>query len=135
MNHQLSISQVNRPGGDSYIHIYTRQGHTHRGQLLAGIGPQSGAAALVAVEGYSTRGRSGVFWSRIVRRDPTQPNSLPTERTANALDVQHVLGAERSLVLRQVVFRAALTAVYEYNRDLRGDARNLEASIGATWSP
>jgi hypothetical protein len=136
MNYQTSLLLVHRIEGGIYLHGYARQGHTHRGQLLgAAIGAASGSGGVLSLERYTMGGRSRFFWSRLVRQDSEGSPNLPNARTANALDVQHVFGAERIAFLGPLVIRGGVTAIYELNRDLRDDAVNLAISAGATWRP
>jgi hypothetical protein len=141
MNFQAPLLVAYRSAGRMYYHVFLRQGHTQRGQLLgADIGAASGSGTLVSLDRYSPVGRTRIFWSRVVRRDPINssqitPAPLPTTRDPKPLDVQHALGAERSIVRGPLTLHAGAAAVYEFNRDLRADVGNLSLSFGAAWTP
>jgi capsule assembly protein Wzi len=135
MNFEISSLGRHRPEGGFYIHTDTRQGHTHRGQLLgAGFAVGSGAGASIAVERYTTRGCESVTWSRLVRRDVGNAISASV-RCANCPDVQHVLRAERVRRQGRIELRYGLAAVYELNRDFGRDATNWTPEVGLRWHP
>jgi hypothetical protein len=133
-DYHLPVLAVYRTHLGTYHHNYLRQGHTHRGQLLGtGIGVGGGSGGVLAFETYSPTGRFRVVASRLVLQDPVAPTPPAELRTRNVLDVQHVLGVERSLYLGTVTVTGAVTGVYEMNRHLRRDTGNLAVSLGGVW--
>jgi hypothetical protein len=97
-----------RPGEAWYRHEYSRQGHTHRGQLLAtAIGVGGGAGATAVVERYNRAGMDRLSYSRLGIRDrPITPNGVAT---------QHVVRAERrtSSRWRHAEVQGAVDVVYD----------------------
>jgi hypothetical protein len=129
MNFESSTLQRHRLSDATFVHSYTRQGHTHRGQLLAaGFAAGNGAAATVSVEQF--RGSSGwrASWSRLAVGERT---------TSAAYDVQHVLRIERGSSLRAGAFtlRVAADWVYEFNRQFGADQSNFRVVVGSSWYP
>ncbi|MGH8523068.1 MAG: capsule assembly Wzi family protein, partial [Gammaproteobacteria bacterium] len=127
INYQTSSLGRHRAQGGAYYHTYTRQGHTSRGQLLGtAIAVGNGSGTSVMLEQLRLSGVSRVKWSRLAVRDqhPTRPT-----------DVQHVLRFERSIRrgASPLELRLALDGVYELNRHLAADKRNLRAEIGFGW--
>ena len=131
-NQQLPRTAVEIGQSPVYTHSSTqRQGHTQRGQILASdLGP-GGSGATLAVDRYHPRGRWSVRWTRVLRRD--RGDFFATGRIdPRARDVQHALGVEGLFFRGRYDVRAALTGVYEFNRDFGRDAFNLNAQIGIT---
>ena len=92
-----------------------------------------GAAAIVAVDWYDTRGRWTVSWSRLLRGD-TGDTVATVPQSPRGLDVLHTLGAERLFFHGRYDILTSVTAVYELNRDFRRDAFNLNLIVGARTS-
>jgi hypothetical protein len=140
MNFEVpSIARSGREGeGLIYLHYQRRQGHTHRGQLLgAGFGAGSGAGASVQVERYTRDGLETVRWSRLVRyENPPVTGTVATDRCSKTcLDVQHVLRVTRVRTYKGIDVTYGLNAVYELNRDFRGDAFNFSPEVDIRWRP
>jgi Capsule assembly protein Wzi len=116
-----------------YIHGWLGQGHTYRGQILGSEWGEGGAAAKVAVDWYDSRGRWTVAWSRLLRAD-TGDTVATAPQNRRGLDVMHTLGVERLFFRGRYDIWAGATAVYEFNRDFRRDAFNLNLIVGARAS-
>ena len=101
-----------------------------RGQILGSAWGFGGAAAIVAVDWYDTRGRWTVSWSRLLRGD-TGDTVATVPQSRRGLDVLHTLGAERLFFRGRYDILTSVTAVYELNRDFRRDAFNLNLIVGA----
>jgi capsule assembly protein Wzi len=128
-NLQRGTLVQSRSQGPFYIHGRLSQGHTYRGQILGSEWGVGGAATKVAVDWYSPRGRLTVAWSRLMRGDPN--DSVATmPQNPRGLDVMHTLGVERLLFRGRYDFLTGVTAVYEFNRDFRRDAFNLNVVFG-----
>lgn len=112
-----------------YRHSQLRQGHTHRGQLLASPGARAGQAAVVGVDRYHPRGLWSVELERVVARDRTV--GVVGEDPADA-DVRYALGARALRFTGRFEVVAGITAVYNLNRYLQDDAFNLRLSLAAT---
>ena len=113
-----------------YIHSgEPAQGHTLRGQLLGSAGALGGAAMVVALDVYHPGGRWTVELTRILRQDF---GDFPRSGQANpqARDIQHAVGVEGLFFRGRYDVNVGLTGVYELNRNLRGDAFNLNAQVG-----
>lgn len=113
-----------------YIHSgEPAQGHTLRGQLLGSAGGLGGGATTVALDMYHPRGRWTVELTRILRQDF---GDFPRSGQANpqARDIQHAVGVEGLFFRGRYDVNVGLTGVYELNRNLRGDAFNLNAQVG-----
>jgi hypothetical protein len=108
------LSRV-RPQIAPYVHAEMRQGHTHRGQLLASPGAHDGLRSTIAFDVYHPRGRWTGRWLRSLRDGP--PNS-PVEATNG-------LGGEAVFFLGRFDVAAGATAVHQLNRNFQGDAFNL----------
>ncbi len=116
-----------------YIHSPLTPGHTNRGQILGSEWGLGGAAAQVAVDWYTPEGRWTVAWSRLLRG--AAGDSVATmPQNPRGLDVLHTLGVERLFFRGRYDIRAGATAVYEFNRDFRRDAFNLNVTLGARVS-
>ncbi len=107
-----------------YIHSQLRQGHTYQGQILGSAFGLGGAAATVAVDWYHPGGRWTVAWSRLLRAN-LRDTLATTPQNPRGLDVMHTLGVEGLFFRGRYDIRAGATAVYEFNRDFRRDAFNL----------
>ena len=129
-NTQIGILDLGRGQTPFYIHGGTpSQGHTYRGQLLGSDAGFGGAGAMLALDTYHARGRWTAWWSRVLRQDQA---SFVTTGVINphALDVMHSLGASALWFRGRYDISAALTAVYELNRNFGGDVFNLNLMVG-----
>lgn len=134
-NLQFSVLAQGRGWAPFYTHGSTvRQGHTQQGQLLGSYAGFGGAGALVALDSYHSGGRWTVSWSRVLRyqRGAFASDSVIDPR---GLDVQHALSWNALWFRGRYDVTAGVTAVYEFNRDFRADAFNLNATVGvrAAW--
>ena len=111
-----------------YRHSNLRQGHTVGGQLLGSLAGYGGGGSVVALEGYTPRGRWSVDWTRtrmaaaLARGGPV----VPTDQ----VDVLHSLGGEAVLFRGRFDAVARLRGSLELNRHFAGDAFNLTAGLG-----
>lgn len=129
INHQVSSLLRHRSQGGAYSHVFTRQGHTHRGQLLgsaATVGVGGGTA--VQLDRFSRSGYAAVRLQRLTVRD-----AVTDPRT----DVQYSARVERLTApsSRGLQLHWALEAVAELNRYLTHDAGNMHAELGVRWRP
>jgi hypothetical protein len=132
-NLQRGTLVQSRSQGPFYIHSPLGQGHTYRGQVLGSEWGVGGAAAKVAVDCYHPGGRWTVSWSRLLRGD-TGDTVATGPQNPRGLDVLHTLGVEALFFRGRYDVWAGATAVYEFNRDFRRDAFNLNLSVGARAS-
>jgi hypothetical protein len=131
LNSRISHLQQAAPQAPWYIHSVTRQGHTHRGQVLGSAGGLGGGAAVLAAERYESTGRWTIRWSRLMRGElRTAPGALPDPDEA---DVMHTLGVERVLFLPRFDVTAGLTGVWNLNRDFADDVFGVNAVLAARW--
>jgi hypothetical protein len=114
MNAQVSHLVQVRGQSPFYLHSDTRQGHTHRGQILGSPAVYGGAGGLLGLDYYHPGGRWSLEWSRTLRADT---------------DVVHGLGAEAVVFRGGWELTGGLTGVYELDRYPGGDAFNLNASV------
>jgi hypothetical protein len=127
MNFQTNTLLRHRLEGGVYSHTYTRQGHTHRGQLLASaITAGGGAGATIVVERFDDSGSVHGRLSRLVVGDPD---------ITTRIDVQYVLRIENRRHRQQSALetRYALDAIYDFNRRFGADVGNLRLSAAAVW--
>ena len=122
-----------RPLGNAgaYTHSVLRQGHTHRGQLLASdVGPGSGNAQILAVERFTSRGRAAAFFRRAVAHESAEQYE-GAEPIRDAVGAVNTLGAEvtRFRGSFDVSFNASITL--ELNRNLAFDTAN--AGLGVVF--
>lgn len=136
MNMQVSQLIRGRSEGRFYAHSRSRQGHTHLGQVLGTAAGVGGNNTIIAVDRYHPKGRWTAFWSRELRQDVGTFWKTGV-RTSRGFDVQHALGGEALFFGDRFDISAGVTAVYNLNRDLGGDAFNLNArfSIRSNWGP
>jgi len=132
-NLQRGTLVQSRSQGPFYIHSPLGQGHTYLGQILGSEWGVGGAAAKVAVDWYDSRGRWTLAWSRLLRAD-TGDTVATAPQNPRGLDVMHTLGVERLFFRGRYDIWAGATAVYEFNRDFRRDAFNLNLIVGARAS-
>ena len=112
-----------------YIHFQLLQGHTYRGQILGSEWGYGGAAAKVAMDWYYPGGRWTVAWSRLLRGD-TGDTVATTPQNPRGLDVMHTLSVEGLFFRGRYDITAGLTVVYEFNRDFKRDAFDLNLVAG-----
>ena len=108
-----------------YGHVGLRAGHTYEGQVLGSDPGLGGAAARIAVDWYHPGGRWTVGWSRLLIREIGGASVAAKPQDPRGLDVQHTLGVEAVAFRGRYDIWAGATAVYEFNRNFRGDAFNL----------
>jgi hypothetical protein len=136
MNFETSTLARHRPEGAVYFHTGTRQGHTHRGQLLgAGFAVGSGAGSTVRLERYTNHGSESIAWSRLVRQESDNAQASSTLCSDACLDVQHVLRLDRARLYGRLEIRYGLTFTYEFNRDFARDAVNWTPELKLRWYP
>jgi hypothetical protein len=136
VNFELSSLIRHRQHRGVYAHSFTRQGHTHRGQLLgAGFAVGSGAGASLRLERYTRGGSESVGWSRLVRQERENPTATTTRCSSSCVDVQHVLSAERVRARGRMELRYGLALTYEQNRDFARDAVNVTPEVTVRWHP
>ena len=120
-----------RPLGNAgaYTHSILRQGHTHRGQLLASdVGPGSGNAQIIVVERFTARGRTAAFLRRAVAHESAEEYT-GVDPVPHTPDVMNTLGVEitRFRGSFDVNLNASLTV--ELNRNLAFDKTNGSLGI------
>ena len=120
-----------RPLGNAgaYTHSILRQGHTHRGQLLASdVGPGSGNAQIIVVERFTNRGRKAAFFRRAVAHESAEEYA-GLDPIPHTPDVMNTLGAEITQFRGSfdVTLNASLTV--ELNRNLAFDTTNGSVGI------
>lgn len=130
VNGQVSHLRAVRRQGRTYTHSELRQGHTHRGQLLGSPAVYGGGGGVLAVEGFTPRGRWRVDWTRTRMRDNWGANPAVEPNEDAMTDVVHSLGAEAVLFRGALDLQAGLRASWEINRHFAGDAVNLSADLG-----
>lgn len=116
------------------LHGFTRQGHTHRGQLLGSPAIVGGGAALLAVDLYRPDGRWTFEWERAQRGD----NRAFFERRVSdprGLDVVHTLSAEGLVFRGPVELLAGVEANYNLNRNFSEDVLNWGVAVAAMYRP
>lgn len=110
-----------------YVHSWTRQGHTNRGQILGTPAAYGGAASTLAADYYHPGGRLTGFWKRAVRQE--QGRFLQTGEI-ESLDVMQSLGAEALVFSGRWEIFGGLEGVYNFNRNFESDVANLSAALG-----
>jgi len=114
-----------------YQHAWIRQGHTHRGQLLAAPYGHGGAASLLAVDRYDETGRISLEWERGMRGDQTDANGGPSP---GYTDVVHSLALSVFRFVGPVDVSGSVRGMYNLNRDLASDVFNLNVQLGGTFN-
>ncbi len=133
MNFQLPHLVRFRGEGEIYVHGLIRQGHTVKGQLLgADVGVGTGAGSTVAVDRFTPGGRWTASWTRVLRRENGNYLLLGV-RNPRSIDVSHALGFETTRFMNGFDVNAGLNLVYEFNRDYKRDAINLNALVGVRY--
>lgn len=117
-----------------YVHTWTPQGHTVRGQILGSPAAYGGSGAIVGAEVYQPEGRVAVSWSRTMRG--TRGSYLETGTTdTEVADVIHSFAAEATLFRGSFDMHGGAAAVWEFNRYFDDDAFNLNVELGVRWTP
>lgn len=128
LNSRVTFLQQSRVQTPWYVHGgNTAHGHTQRGQVLGSVGAHGGGAVAIALDRYSSAGRTTYRLDRLVQAIPLSRDGFPDSRSA---DVMLALGVERSRFTSrgEVIMGAAL--VKEYQRYFGNDAFNLNLSMG-----
>jgi hypothetical protein len=113
--------------GLMYRHSPLFQGHTVGGRLLGSAAGYGGGGSVVALEGYTPRGRWSVDWTRTRVGGPLTRGRVDLPRQ---VDVVHSLGGEAVLFRGRFDAVARLRGSLELNRYFAGDAFNLTAGLG-----
>jgi hypothetical protein len=113
-----------------YVHATVRQGHTNRGQPIGSAAGQGGGASVLAFDRYTREGRVTLSWERL------QLGESRMLRAPNLFgnDVAHVWSASRLRFGRRLDVEGGLSAIYEINRHLRGDAFSLRTTLSVAPS-
>ena len=122
------LDQV-RPQAPLYVHSQQRQGHTHLGQILGASSGYGGGHTRVAVDVYHPRGKWGGGVTRSQRRVPLTVESM-TRGPGEEADVMYAAEVTGTFFLGRFDLDAAISPVYEFNRNLEGDVFNLNARLG-----
>ncbi|CAA9316792.1 MAG: hypothetical protein AVDCRST_MAG68-1601 [uncultured Gemmatimonadetes bacterium] len=127
VNARVTHLALVRPQVPFYPHFAARQGHTQRGQLLGASSGYAGAGSTLALDRYSRRGRTSLTYTRAVR-DLAAPYatvaSVPPQPQAT-----HALGVEALRFMGRFDVTAGVTAAYQLNRAVGGDAFNLNTVL------
>lgn len=116
-----------RPQSRFYPHERTRQGHTHRGQLLGSPSIFGGGGATVRMDHFHPGGRWALHWSRSLHQDEAPAWTPGTVvRTGSA---EHGLGGEVMLLSRGWEVLAGASGVYHRRRYFRSDVWNLHGTL------
>jgi hypothetical protein len=140
INSQVSHLARVRMQGPFYRHSQTRQGHTHRGQLLGSAAGYGGSGAVVGADYYHPGGRLTLEWNRMLRGERTDfelaPGTFFEVETADAraLDVLQSLGVEVLRHGRRFDVVAGVAGVYNFNRYFEDDRFNLNVTLGVRAS-
>ncbi len=110
-----------------YVHALTRQGHTHRGQVLGSPAANGGAGSLFQADRYHPGGRWSLAWRRTLRQEYGE--YLETGKVERP-DVLQSLRAEALLFRGRWELLGGVEGVYNFNRDFDSGLFNLNASIG-----
>jgi len=114
-----------------YVHSPILQGHTNRGQLLASPAAAFGGAGFtLGLDFYGTDGRWTLEGTRMAR--PSAPYAEGAG-SARGWDVSYAVRAERLLFLRGWDITAAVTGVFDLNRNFSRDAFNLRLDVGSRF--
>ncbi len=110
-----------------YIHNSQRQGHTHRGQMLASPAGFGGGAGLLAADYYHGSGRWTVAWEREVR---AMMGDIAAESRDSGRDVIQTLRLESLMFRGPLEVLAGIGGVLDLNRDFSGsDRASFRASL------
>jgi hypothetical protein len=113
-----------------YRHSRTPQGHTVRGQLLGSPAAKGGGGSVVALEGYTPRGRWSVDWTRTRVASPYREYFSKNVPDPKGVDVVQSLGGELLWFRGGFDLLARVRGSLELNRYFAEDAFNLHASLG-----
>ena len=132
LNYQIASGVRSRfsAGGEggAYTHSVLRQGHTHRGQLLASdVGPGSGTAMIISAEEFSRARRVMVYYRRATAHET--PQFYVDEPIARPVDILNTLGLEWTRVGKLVDIGAGLAGTVNLNRYLQRDENNLSVTL------
>jgi hypothetical protein len=127
LNAERSHLQRSRPQAPFYVHYHTRQGHTHRGQIIGSPAALGGSGTTLAVDQFHTGGRRTVAWSRALR---FKQGEFLNTRKIESPDVIHTLGGEMILFRGRWDLQFGATAAWNLNRNHGSDAMNLNAVFG-----
>ncbi len=112
-----------------YQHAGIRQGHTHRGKLLATPHGHGGASSFVAFDRYDRAGRVSLEWERVLRGDRT---NVDAPQATELADVIHSVGISALRFVGPVDVNASVRGMYNLNRDFVADVFNLNVQVGGT---
>jgi hypothetical protein len=130
INYEMPTLGRNRGEGGIYIHSTILQGHTNRGQLLGSdTGVGAGGGSLIFWDRYDRRGSTSVGWTRTIREE-VGTFYLSGVSNPHSNDVANALTFSRARYFGLGELSTALTAVREYNRDLAGNAWNMNVVVG-----
>ncbi|MGZ8376254.1 MAG: capsule assembly Wzi family protein [Gemmatirosa sp.] len=129
VNARITHLQRVRPQSLFYVHSALLQGHTNRGQVLGSAAVRGGGGAVVGFDTYDPRGRTRLELHRIARLAPVAEGASTPEE----LDVQYAASYERLRFRVGMDLSLGATAIWEINRDFRGDAFNLNLTLGARF--
>ncbi|MGZ8412200.1 MAG: hypothetical protein ACXW05_05670, partial [Gemmatirosa sp.] len=129
VNARITHLQRVRPQSLFYVHSALLQGHTNRGQVLGSAAVRGGGGAVVGFDTYDPRGRTRLELHRIARLAPVAEGASTPEE----LDVQYAASYERLRFRAGMDLSLGATAIWEINRDFRGDAFNLNLTLGARF--
>jgi hypothetical protein len=124
----LALTDMARGQSPMYRHGAQRQGHTHRGQMLASSAGFGGGASVLAMDLYHAGGRWTFEWNRTLRAFDQSYVRLGVPNPAGR-DVLHSAGVEGELFHGRFDIIGQLTAAYDFNRNLAGDSFNLRADV------
>jgi hypothetical protein len=114
-----------------YVHVPIIQGHTNRGQLLGSPAAALGGAGwTIGLDKYGTDGRWTLEGTRLAR--PSGPYAEGAG-SARGWDVSYAVRAERLLFRRGWDITAAVTGVFDLNRNFSRDAFNLRLDVGSRF--
>ncbi len=134
VNTQASHLATVRNQPRMYSHAGTRQGHTHRGQLLASPFGYGGGGHVLALDRFHPRGRWTVAWSR--ERVGTRWTYAETgEADPRGTDVMHTLALDALLFRGGFDVEAGVSGSAELNRHHLRDAYNLRTFLGVRVVP
>lgn len=118
-----------RNTGTFYRHSKLLQGHTVRGQLLGSPAAKGGGGSVLALEGYTQRGRWSVDWTR-TRMGSPDPFEARFVEAPTGPDVIQSLGGELLWFRAGFDLLARVRGSLELNRHYVRDAFNLNAALG-----
>jgi hypothetical protein len=119
-----------RETGLFYRHSATAQGHTVRGQLLGSPAGKGGGGSVVALDGYTPRGRWSVDWTRTRVASPYNEYFAIPVPDPQGVDVVQSLGGELLWFRGGFDLLARVRASLELNRHFADDVFNLHAALG-----